>query len=69
MWAELLKIGLALRAGLIGVHEAADADDVAEFMLGDGGTDLGDASDDFMAGDAGIGGGDSAPLVADLMEV
>ena len=31
--AELLEIGLALGTGLIGVHEAADADDVAEFVF------------------------------------
>ena len=69
MGAELLEVVLALGAGLIGVDEAADADDVAELVLFHGGADLGDAADDFMAGDAGIGGGDGALFIAHLMEV
>ena len=68
--AELLEARLALRAGAVGVHQAADRGEVAGLELGDGGADLGDAADDLVAGDAGIDSGhDFAPLIAHLVQI
>ncbi len=70
VWAELLEARLALGAGAVRVHHAADCSEVAGLELGDRGADLGDAADDFVAGNAGIDGGHHvAPLVADLVEI
>ena len=68
--AELLQARLALGAGAVGVHQAADGGQVAGFELGDRGADFGDAADDLMAGNAGVDGGHhAAPLVAGLVEI
>ena len=68
--AKLLKASLALGAGAVGVDHAADRDEVARFVLGDCGANLGDAADDLMAGDAGVDRGHHiAPLVTDLMKI
>ena len=68
--AELLQAGLALRAGAVGIDQAADRGEVAGFVLGDCRADLRDAADDLMAGDDRVNSGhDLAPLVADLMEI
>ena len=68
--AELLKPGLALRAGAVGVDQAADCGQVARLELGHRRADLGDAADDLMARNNRIyRGHDAAPLVADLVDV
>ncbi len=68
--AELLEARLALGAGAVRVDHAADRGEVAGLELGDRGADLGDAADDLVAGHAGVDGGhDTAPLVADLVEI
>ena len=70
MRAELLEARLALGAGAIGVHHAADGSDVAGLEAGDGGADLGYAADDFVTRNTWINGGhEFAPLVADLVKV
>ncbi len=61
---------LALGAGAVGIHHAADGGEVADFEFRYRGADFGDAADDLMAGDARIDGRhDAAPLVAGLVEV
>ncbi len=68
--AELLETRLAFRAGAVRVHQAADCGEVARLELGDCGADLGDAADDFVAGHAGVDRGqETAPLIADLVEI
>ena len=68
--AELLEAGLALGTGAVRVDHAADRGKIAGLEFGDGGTDLGDAADDFMAGNAGIDGRHhAAPFVASLVEI
>jgi hypothetical protein len=68
--AELLKAGLALGAGAVGVNHAAYRSKVTRLELGDCGADLGDAADDLVAGDDGIDGGHKAgKLVTDMMEI
>ena len=68
--AELLESGLALGAGAVGVHQAADRGQVAGLEFGHGGADLCDAADDLMAGNAGVDGGHhAAPLIAGLVEI
>jgi hypothetical protein len=68
--AELLEARLALGAGAIGVHHAADGSDVAGLEAGDGGADLGYAADDFVTRNTWINGGhEFAPLVANLVEI
>lgn len=68
--AELLKAGLALGAGPVGVDHAADRGDISGLVLGDCRAHLRDTADDLMAWDAGIDSGpDPAPLVTDLMEI
>ena len=67
---EVLKAGFALGAGAVGVDQAADRDEVAGLVLGDGGADCGDTADDLMAGDDRVDSGhELAPLVADGMEI
>ena len=51
--AELLKAGLALGTGAVGVDHAANRGKVAGLELGDSGADLGDTADDLMAGTQG----------------
>lgn len=65
--AVLLLTGRALLALLAGVDHAADADEVADLVLGDLGADLGDAADDLVADDLRVG--DGAPLAADGVDV
>jgi hypothetical protein len=68
--AELLQIGLAAGAGVVRIHQTADAGKIARFELGDAGADLGDPADDLMAGDTGVRGGhDTAPFVTGSMEI
>ena len=55
--AELLKAGLALGAGAVGVDHAADRGEVAGLELRDRRADLGDAADDLMARDAWVDSG------------
>jgi hypothetical protein len=70
VWAELFEASLALGAGAIRVHHAANCSEVAGLELGNRGADLGDAANDFVAGNAGVDGGHyAAPLVADLVEI
>src|SRR5208282_6235286 len=52
--AELLKTRLALGAGAVRVHHAADGGQVAELKFRDGGANLGNPSDDLVAGHARI---------------
>ena len=49
--AVLLEAGLAVVALAAGVDEAADADAVADLVLGHLGADLGDDAGDLVAGD------------------
>ena len=65
--AELLQVFLTTSAGAAGVHQAADAGDVARFELLDLRSDLGHPADDFVSGHAGVGG--SLPLVAHRVNV
>ena len=68
--AELLEAGLAIRAGVVGIDQAADARQVARLELGDGRADLGDPTDDLVARHNRIDRGhDAAPLVAHRVEV
>ena len=68
--AELLEASLALGAGAVGVHQAADRGEIAGLELGNGGADLGDATDDLVAGNAGVDGGHHvSPLIAGLVEI
>ena len=68
--AELLKAGLALRAGPVGVDHAANRGEVAWLEPGDCRADFGDTTDDLMARDAGVDSGHGpAPLVPDLVEI
>jgi hypothetical protein len=68
--AELLKAGLALGAGAVGVDHAPYRSKVTGLELGDGGADLGDAADDLVAGDDGIDSGHKAgKLVTDMVEI
>src|SRR5260370_42480947 len=67
VWAELLEARLALGAGAVGVHHAADRGEVTALELGDCGAALRASADDFVAGYAGVDGGHHAPPpVADL---
>ena len=67
---ELLVARAAMGTRQIGINEAADTGQVARFEFGDGGTDLGYASDDLVAGNARINGlHEAAPLVARVVEV
>ena len=60
----------AIRAGVVGVDQAADRDEVPRFILGDGGADPSDAADNLMARDARVDGRHRiAPLVTDLVQV
>src|SRR5208283_712941 len=68
--AELLIAGQALGAGSVGIDHAADGSEVAGLEPGDCGADLGNAADDLVSGYAGVDGGhETAPLVADLVEI
>ena len=65
--AVLLLAGLAVLALAAGVHEAADADPVADGVLRDLGADLADHAGDLVAGhhrEQGL-----APLLAGLVDV
>lgn len=68
--AELLKARLALGAGPVGVHHAADRGEVSGLELRDRGADFRDTADNLMARDAGVHSGhDPAPLVTNLVEI
>ena len=68
--AEYLDASFAGRTRVIGIDEASDANEVADFELGDLRAHLGDATNDFMAGHAGINGRHhSVPFIAGLMQV
>jgi hypothetical protein len=68
--AELLESLPAIRAGVVGVDQAANRDEVPRFILGDGGADPSDAADNLMARDARVDGRHRiAPLVTDLVQV
>ena len=65
--AVLLLALLAVHALAAGVHHAADADAVADRVLGDLGANLGDDAGDFVAGDQRVLLG--APVTADGVDV
>jgi hypothetical protein len=67
--AELLKTTMTLRAGAVGVDQAADCSKVAGPEPSDSGADLCDSTNNFMARNAWIDSGHRAPLVTDLVEV
>ena len=66
-FAVVLLAGFAGFAVVAGVDHAADADEVADLVQGDGGAGLRDAADDFVSGHAGVDG--VGPLVFDLVDV
>ena len=49
VWAELLEVTFAIRAGAVGVDHATNRDEIACLVLGNGRTDLGYTADDLMA--------------------
>jgi hypothetical protein len=49
VWAELLKTGTAVGAGVVRIDQTADANKVTCFEIADGRTDLGDPSDNLVA--------------------
>jgi hypothetical protein len=56
--------------GQVGINKAAYGGQLTRFEFGDGGTDLGHATDDFVAGNAWVNGlHEAAPLVARIVEV
>ena len=63
----MLEVGLAGFAAAAGVDHAADADQIADFVLGDIRTDGGNFADDLVARHQRVNG--NAPLVAGLMDV
>ena len=63
----MLEVRLAGFAGAARVDHAANADQIADFVLGDVRTDGGDFADDLVAGHQRVNG--DAPLVARLMDV
>jgi hypothetical protein len=68
--AELLEAYLTLGAGPVRIHHAADGGEVTRLEIGYCGTNLGDAAHNLVSGDARVDGGhETAPLVADLVEV
>ena len=68
--AQVLEVGLALRAGAVRVDQAAHRNEAAKFVLRGRGPNFGDTADDLVAGDDRVDGGhDALPLVTDLMEV
>jgi hypothetical protein len=68
--AKLFEAGLALWARAVGIDHAPDRREVAGLELGNGGTDLGDATDDFVAGNTRVNGRhDFFPFIANRMKV
>ena len=53
MFGQNCSRPFAIGAGAVGVDHAADRDEIAGLVLGDGRTDLGYTADDLMAGDIG----------------
>jgi hypothetical protein len=67
---ELLEARLALGAGAVRVHHAADRREIAGLELGNCRADLGDSADDLVSGDAGVDcRQETAPLVAHLVKI
>src|SRR4029453_1887121 len=70
VWAELLEVTFAIRAGPLGIDHATDRDDIAWLVLGNGRTDLGYTADNFMAGyDRIVRRHELAPFVANGVKV
>ena len=67
---KLLVARATVRAGQVGIHETANADQITGFEFGDGRPDVGDTANDFMARHAWVNGlHQAAPLVAGVMQV
>ena len=66
--AVLVAALQALAALTTGVGLAADADGVADLVLGDGAADLDDAADDLVADDLRIGDGAQSPRIVWMSE-
>jgi hypothetical protein len=63
-------IGLAVRAGMVGIDQATDAYQVARLEFADRRSHLGHFADDLVSRDDRVDGRhDTAPLVADRVEV
>ena len=70
VWAELLEAVAAVGAGVVGINDAANTNDVADLEPSHVGTELGYPADDFVSRDARVDRRvDVVPLIAGLVQV
>ena len=68
--AQVFAVGLAVRAGVVGINQTAHPDEIAGLIFCDGRADFGDAADNLVARHDRVNRGhDGAPLVAHLVQV